>query len=124
MKSPGFTLVEVLLALVLLVGGITACTFVFARGMFATTDTEWVEQATALAQEKMENLRGTSFSSVSTEAKAVVAGWTGFSREVTVTQPSGTNSDFKQVVVTVYWDTTGGELSTSLTSYVANVSNN
>lgn len=120
----GFTLVELMIAVLLLTGGIAATTFMFGRSMVATTDAELLEQGTALAQEKMENLRGTAFTSIANEDKAAVSGWSGFSREVAVTQPAGTNSDFKQVVVTSYWDTTAGEVSTSLTSYVANVVNN
>ena len=123
-RPSGFTLLEILLATLLLVGGIAASTFFFGRGIFATTDAEGMEQAVALAQEKMESIRGTTFASIASESKAAISGWTGFSREVAVTQPSGTNSDFKQVVVTVYWNTVDGELSTSLTTYVANVANN
>jgi prepilin-type N-terminal cleavage/methylation domain-containing protein len=120
----GFTLVELMVSMVLLVGSVSAATFVFGRGIYATTDTELLGQGTALAQERMENLRGTAFASIASEAKAAVSGWTGFSRQVAVSQPAGTNTDFKQVVVTTYWDTPAGEVSTSLTSYVANVINN
>jgi len=123
-RMRGFTLLELMLAIVLLVGGIASAAFVFSRGMFAAANTEWVEQAVALSQEKLESLRGTAFASIASEPKAAVSGWPGFSREVVVSQPAGTNGDFKQVVVTVYWDTTGGELATSLTSYAANVVNN
>lgn len=119
----GFTLIEVMIAVVLLAGGIAAATFIFSRGMFATTDAEGMEQGMALAQEKMESVRATSFGSIASESKAAVSGWTGFSRQVEVTQPSGTNSNLKQVVVTVYLGTVDGELSTSLTTHVANVTN-
>lgn len=123
-RHRGFSLIELMIAILLLVGGIAAATFIMSRGMFATADTETVEQAVALAQEKMENLRGTAFASIANEAKAAVSGWTGFSREVVVSQPAGTNSDFKQVVVTVYWTPGETEISTSLTSTVVNVTNN
>ena len=113
-----------MIAILLLAVSITAATFVMGRGMFATADTEVLEQAVSLAQERMENLRGTAFALIVNEAKAAVAGWSEFSRQVTVTQPAGTNANFKQVVVTVYWNTVDTELSTSLTSYVANVTNN
>lgn len=123
--TKGFTLIEVMLATLLLVGGIATATFVFGRGMYAgaTLDTEMNAQALGLAEEKTEQIRGTSFGSIASESKAAVSGWSGFSRDVTVSQPSGTNSDFKQVVVTVYWNSNEGELSTALTSYVANVTN-
>ena len=113
-----------MLAILLIVGGVTAATWVMSRGMFAATDAESLEQALALTQEKIESLRGAAFGSIASEAKESVSGWTGFSRQVDVTQPAGTNSNFKQVVVTVYWNTVDGELSTSLTSYAANVNNN
>ena len=111
---------EVMAAILLLVGGIAAATFMMGRSMFATADAETVEQAIALAQEKMESIRGTAFASIGNEAKAAVSGWSGFSRDVVVTQPAGTNSNFKQAVVTVYWTPGDTELSTSLTSYVVN----
>lgn len=110
-----------MLAVLLLVIGVASVTFIFGRGIFATTDAESMEQAVALAQEKMENLRGTTFGSIVSETKAAVSGWSGFSREVTV---ANTATNLKQVVVVVYWNTVDGELSTSLTSYAANVSNN
>ena len=114
-----------MIAVLLLVTGVSAATRLMGRGIFATTDTEILEQAVALAQERVENLRGTAFGSIANEAKAAVPGWTGFSRQVTVTQPAGTNANFKQVVVTVYWSPPGAaELSTALTSYVASVNNN
>lgn len=123
-KARGFTLLEIILAILLLATGIAAATFMFGRGLYGTTDAEAVQTAVALAQEKMEDLRGTSFGSIASEARGPVSGWTGYEREVTVSQPAGTNGDFKQVVATVYWTVTGGELSSSLTSYVANVANN
>ncbi|MBI3616441.1 MAG: prepilin-type N-terminal cleavage/methylation domain-containing protein [Candidatus Omnitrophica bacterium] len=123
-RRGGFTLIELMIAILLLVGGVAAATFAMSRGMFAAADTETLEQAVALAQERMENLRGTAFASIANEAKAAVSSWTGFSRQVDITQPAGTNANFKQVVVTVYWTPGAAELSTSLTSYVANVNNN
>lgn len=113
-----------MIAVLLLTGGIAAATFIMGRAMFATTDTEDFQQGLALAQEKMESIRGTTFASIASESKAAISGWIGFSREVTVSQPTGANSDFKQVVVTVYWNTVDGELSTALSTYVANVANN
>ena len=74
MAEGGFTLLELMLAILLLTGGIAATTFVMARGMFATTDAESMEQGLALAQEKMESIRGTAFASIASEAKAAVSG--------------------------------------------------
>ncbi len=123
-RLTGFTLIEVMIAILLIVGAVASAAFMMGRGMFAATDTETLQQGIALAQEKMENLRGTAFASIASESRAPIGGWTGFERQVAVSQPAGTNSDFKQVGVTVYWSTVEGELSTSLTTYVANVINN
>ncbi len=122
-RTEGFTLIELMLAMVLLVGGVAAATFMMTRGIYATTDTEDLQQGIALAQERMERLRGTAFASVASEPKAAIPGWAGFSREVAVSQPTGTNSDFKQVVVTVTWNTNTGELASSLTSHVVRTEN-
>lgn len=119
----GFTLMEVILALGLLAGGVCATTVIFSKGMYAQTDSENVTQATALAHEKLEQLRGGPFAAIVNEPKTAVTGWPGFSRQVVVTQPSGTNAQLKQVVVTVYWNSNGGEVSTSLTTYVASLAN-
>lgn len=121
MRRPGgFTLLELMIAIVLLVGGVAACTWCFSRAIYATTDAETMEQAVALAQEKLETLRGTTFTSIANEAKAAVTGWTGFSRQVAVTTPL--NSNLKQLVVTVYWTPGEAELSTALTTDVVNAS--
>ena len=123
-RQVGFTLMELMISILLIVGAVAAATFMMGRGMFAATGTETFQQAVALAQERMENLRGATFASIVSKLRAPVSGWTGFDRKVDVSQPAGTNSDFKQVAVTVYWSTVDGELSTSLTSTVANVVNN
>ena len=123
-RPRGFTLIELMLAILLLAVGVMGVVYAFERGVFATNDTELVGQAVTLAQERLENLRGTAFASIVDEAKAAIPGWTGFSRQVTVTQPPGTNADAKQVVVTVFWTPGPAELSTVLTTVVTNVVNN
>lgn len=117
----GFTLLELVLTILLLVGGVASATFIFSRGIFATSDSQILDQAVALTQEKMETLRGSTYASMASEPKAALSGWPGFSREVTVTQPQ---TNLKQVVVAVYWNTIDGELSTSLATYVTDVVNN
>jgi len=119
-RPGGFTLLELMIAILLLVGGVASCAWCFSRAIYATTDAEAMEQAVALAQEKLENLRGTTFASIANEAKAAVTGWTGFSRQVAVTTPL--NSNLKQLVVTVYWTPGEAELSTALTTDVVNAS--
>jgi prepilin-type N-terminal cleavage/methylation domain-containing protein len=117
-----FTLLEMMLAVVLVAMGVSAALLAFSRGIFAANDAADLRTGNALAQAKIEALQNTSFGSLANETRAAVSGFTGFEREVTVTSsPGSTDSNFKQVVVTVYWTLTG-ELSTALTMYVANTS--
>lgn len=73
--------------------------------------------ANNLAQEKMEEVRNKTYSSIANEAKAAVTGFPVFQREVVVTTPQ---SNLKQVHVNVYWFNKSSELSTSLVTYVSN----
>jgi len=122
-----------LMAIALLMGGIAACLLLFSRGIFATNDAEKMEQAIALAQERMESIRGTSFSAIVNEPPQAsdppipVTGWPGFYRRVVVT-PFGSNGKLKLVAVTVYVYLqqifpAPSDFCTSLTSYVANTNN-
>ena len=130
MTSKGFSLLELMIAVALLVIGVLSATFMFSRGMFATSDVEATEQAIALAQERMESIRGTPFSSISIGTTTESTPLPDYSRQVAVSlakdvPPTGDSAgDLKQVVITVSWNTSGGQLSTSVTSYVANVANN
>ena len=117
----GFTLLEVMLALILLATGTVACIELMQRGQAGAADGENVLIATHLVQRRLEELRNTAYGSLANESKASVAspsGYTRFSREVTVTTPY---TDLKQVVVTVYWNAPGGETSLSLRTYRSNI---
>ena len=119
-----------MIAVALLIIGVLSATFVFSRGMFAVSEVEATEQAIALAQERMESIRGTPFSSISIGTTTESTPVSGYSRQVAVSlakdvPPTGDSAgDLKQVDVTISWNTSGGQLSTSVTSYVANVANN
>jgi len=111
-----------MMAVLLLVSAVTACTFALSRGILATTDVEEMQQAVFLATARLEELKGTTnFASVQSESKTPVSGWPGFFRKVDVT-PQG-DGDLKQVVVTVSWESAGDENSTSLTTYLVKIEN-
>ena len=61
LKKNGFTLLEVLLATIIVVVGVTAITGAFSSGIFATTDVENVDLALNIAQAEMENIKNTDF---------------------------------------------------------------
>jgi prepilin-type N-terminal cleavage/methylation domain-containing protein len=126
--AAGFTLLEILIALSILLTGVLSTVYLISRGIAVTNDTESVQQATALAQQRMEALRSGAFAALANEARAAVPGWVNFDRQVTVgatpVPPPATNAQIQQVVVTVFWPTTGGEQSVALTTYICNVVNN
>jgi prepilin-type N-terminal cleavage/methylation domain-containing protein len=117
-RRKGFTLLEVLLAVVLLVGGFMALSQAVVTGLFVSGENEQELMASNLAQERMEDIRNTAYASIAAETRAPVAGFTSYEREVTVTTPL---ANLKQVNVTVYWHSKSDELSFSLVTYVSNI---
>lgn len=116
-RTGGFTLLEVLLALLLVTTGFLALSQAFSTGLFSSAGDENILISTHLAQEKMEEIRNQSYSSIANETRTSVSGFSGFEREVLVTTPL---TNLKQVNVNVYWFSKGDELSTGLVSYVSN----
>src|SRR3989338_2453542 len=85
--SKGFSLLEVLLAVVLMVSGSLVLLRAMTIGLFAGGDNENALIAITLAQEKMEELRNSSYTNIANETKAAVSGFPAFSREVVVSTP-------------------------------------
>ena len=120
-RTSGFTLLEILLALVLFTTGTMAVADLLQRAHAGQADGENVLIATHLAQRRLEELRNTSYGGLTDESKASVSspsGYTRFSREVTVTTPY---TNLKQIVVTVYWTGVGGETNVAVRTYRSNI---
>ena len=115
----GFTLLEVLLALLLFTAAFIALSLAVSQGLFVSGDSEASLVASNLAQEKMEEIRNTAYSSIANEAKAAVSGFSSYQREVVVSTPL---TNLKQVAVNVYWFNKANELSVSLVTYASNSS--
>ena len=108
-------------AIVLFAASTVAIVEVMQHAQAATGDGESILIATYLAQRRLEELRNTAYGSLADESKASVSspsGYSRFSREVTVTTPY---TNLRQVVVTVYWTSAGGETSLSMRTYRSNV---
>ena len=113
----GFTLIEVLIAIVILsVGllGMASLTVGIIKGNKFSND---LSTATTLAQDRMEDIRSYSYASVASETKAACsAPYNQFQREVTVVADSPA-SGMKTITVKVYWgpsDSHNVELKTIL----------
>lgn len=120
-KKTGFTLLEILIALILCTLGVVVMAGLISSGLVGSSDAENTTIAMNLAQRRMEEIRNLGFSNISDEPKDSVAGFSGFQREVEIDDPPGapTTDDLKQVTVTVYWTTKGGEADISLVTYIS-----
>jgi len=113
----GFTLLEILLTLVLFGAGVVGIAGLFGYALDSSLDSEYTEVALNLAQARMEEIKNITYASISDEAKAQVAGFPLFQRQVSV--PPEVLTDLKQVAVTVYWQFKGKEVSEQLVTYVS-----
>ena len=117
----GFTLLEVLVAIVLLVVGVAVLVGLFSNALIGSSDAENTTIAMNLIQGRMEEIRNLGFSNIIPESKADVSGFPEFQREVAIYDPEGdpTVNDLKQVTVTVYWTFKGNEVKISAVTYVS-----
>jgi type IV pilus assembly protein PilV len=101
--NKGFTLLEVLIAILILsVGllGMASLTVGIIRGNKFSID---LSKAATLAQDKMEDIRRTGYTGVTSETKAVLPSPDDeYKREVAVT-PDSPATNMKSINVKVYW---------------------
>lgn len=113
----GFSLLEVLLAILLFSAGFVFLLQIISTGLFAGSVNEDEIIATYLAREKIEELRNASFAGIAPEAKAVVGSFPAFSRQVAVSTPQ---PDLDQITVTIYWYAGNTETNLAMVTYVSN----
>jgi prepilin-type N-terminal cleavage/methylation domain-containing protein len=109
----GFTLLELLITMVLLVVGVVSVVGALSAGFAADQNVGSQAVALGLAQEGMESVKAANFNSVVAQARAAVSGFDGYDREVTV---SGT--DLKHVMVSIYWTFKGQEQHVDLDTLI------
>ena len=123
-RDNGFTLVEVLIAiLILTVGllGMASLTVAIIKGNKLSAD---LTTATTLAQDKMEDLRRLGYSGTpatddtNTEAYGSISGYATYKR-VTETDFDNPAADMKMITVTAYWQDSIGEHSVELKTIFA-----
>lgn len=115
--SKGFTLIEVIITIILLVAGMVSVISLFGTGLFADSQVESRTIAINLAQEKMEEIKdASSYSNIDSFASgktALTGDFSGYSREVTVA------GNPKQVNVIVYWNAKQNEQRVNLVTLFA-----
>jgi len=118
-NDKGFTLIEVLIAIVILsVGllGMASLTVAIIQGNKFSND---LTTATTLAQDKMEDIRRLGYSNVTAETKAACASpYSEYERKVEVSADDPA-AGMKTVTVTAYWQSTVKEHSVELKTILA-----
>jgi Tfp pilus assembly protein PilV len=114
-SGAGFSLVEVMFALTFLAIGILAVASMIPAGTRGVSESRVITSGLMAAQLKIEELKGTEFSTLAagTGSDSVSV----FRRSWTVTDSIPT-AGCKRVVVTANWTDAHGAQSTSLTSYL------
>ncbi|MBN1805988.1 MAG: prepilin-type N-terminal cleavage/methylation domain-containing protein [Sedimentisphaerales bacterium] len=116
----GFTLIEMLIAIVLIVVGLATLMGTMSVGMCADASLEYRLTALNLANEKMEELKDAAFGSIvvgSETGSAIGFDWVD-QRIVSVDEPYGPNL-LKDVTVTVQWTQKGSTQSVDVETFIA-----
>jgi len=113
----GFTLIELLIAIVLAAGGLMVLMQLMSVAIFADSDLEYSLTALNLANEKLEEVKDSDYSSVVSATESPISGFSWIDdRVVTVSEVS---SDLKDVQVEVRWTQKGGQQSVNVRTYIA-----
>ena len=113
----GFTLIELLVAIVLAAGVLMVLMQLMSVAIFADSDLEYSLTALNLANEKLEELKDSNYSSIVSTIESPISGFPWIDdRAVTVSEVS---TDLKDVQVEVRWTQQGGPQSISVRTYIA-----
>ncbi len=115
----GFTLLEILITLLLLVVGVVAVSRAFSRGMLVSAGSRNMELALNIARAQMEEIENMDYDNISSVGSTPAGAQhplDNFDVTVTVTQKA---PSIKQVDVNVSWLVKGGIMNVPLTTVVA-----
>jgi general secretion pathway protein I len=112
----GFTLIEVLIAMVMVVVGMVLLSQAFSAGLRAVSVADRSSQAQLLAEQKISELEVLSFSSLQSDSGDFGDEYPGYTWQ---TEVSGTDWDnMKKVILTVSWTHENTARSIVITRYV------
>lgn len=116
MRRKGFSLLEVLIALIIVTAGTLAIIQAFSAGLLASADVENVDLALNIAQAKMEQIKNTSFAGLADSAPIADLNFPDFTVALNVAE----GQDPMRTDVTVAWNVKGGQANVTLTSLLTN----
>ena len=104
-KGKGFTLLEVMLVIIMLLTVFFPLLQLMATGLSASEETKSTNTAVLLAQKRLEEIKSESYVNVTSEASASIASYPEYNRQTNVT--STPDASLKDVKITVSWGTGG-----------------
>ena len=118
----GFSLLEVMLAVLLFGTGLVFILQVVSTGLFVGGQNESTVIAANLAQEKIEELRNATYAALASETPAVVvSGFSDFTREVLVGDSTPPQTGLKEITVNVNWSAKNSVMTTTMVTYVSDI---
>lgn len=121
-RKGGFSLLEVMLALLLFGTGLVFLLQIVSAGLFVGGQNENTIIAANLVQEKIEEIRNATYATLSTVTPAVeVSGFPAFTREVIVNDLVPAQTGLKQITVNVNWYAKNSLMTTTTVTYVSDI---
>ena len=114
----GFTLIELLITIILATSGLMVLVHLMGVAIFADSDLEYSLISLNLANEKLEELKDSDYSTIASVTESSISGFPWIDdRIVTVSE---VDTDLKDVQVEVRWTQQGGRQSVNVHTYIAN----
>jgi prepilin-type N-terminal cleavage/methylation domain-containing protein len=117
-KNRGFTLLEVMIVLILLVGAFVPIMQTLSAGVIGSQEAKGTNTAILIAQNRLEGLRNLDYSAIASATKATSEGYPAYKDQVVVTESP---ANLKKIAVTVTWDIgSGNTLALTMETLVSN----
>jgi type IV pilus assembly protein PilV len=103
-NNSGFTLIEVLVAMVILSVGLLGTAALITGIINSNKVSNRITTATVLAQDKMEEIKRIGYSSENEPRAVLSSPYNNYEREVTGLDVESPAANMRTVTVTVYWE--------------------